>query len=177
MIALVPKRVATRQFCSIRCRGLAQKEVAAQWPMRFWAKVIKQAECWPFTGAKHHFGYGVFRPPGKAMTTSHRVAWELTHGPIPDGQCVLHRCDNPPCCNPDHLFLGTQEDNARDRVAKRRTAYGENAGPAKLKDSDVIRIRGLVASGVLQKTLCTTYGISRASMSQVVNRKTWRHLA
>lgn len=92
-------------------------------PDRFWPRVDKSGDCWLWTGARMKNGYGVVwlaEPIGR-MGLVHRVAWELTNGPIPDGLFACHRCDNPPCCNPDHLFLGTVRDNALDMVAKGRS--------------------------------------------------------
>lgn len=88
---------------------------------RFWMKVNKTDGCWLWTAATFAYGYGIFRVDGRNQY-AHRVAWELTNGPIPDGLSCLHRCDVPGCVNPDHLFLGTQGDNARDRNAKGRAA-------------------------------------------------------
>lgn len=95
-------------------------------PERFWRRVRQGSGCWEWQGTRTAQGYGGFRIGG-TMRKAHRVAWELTHGPIPPGAgphgtCVLHRCDNPGCVRPDHLFLGTNRDNARDREAKGRTA-------------------------------------------------------
>lgn len=89
---------------------------------RFWAKVDRSAGpdgCWPFIGACNHDGYGLFSTPD-ALVAASRVAWEITVGLILGGLWVLHHCDNPPCCNPTHLFLGTNSDNQRDSVAKGR---------------------------------------------------------
>ena len=102
--------------------------------------------CQVYTGTKNSSGYGSIKINGK-MVGSHRVAWELANGPIADGMCVLHHCDNPPCCNPDHLFLGTRKDNANDRDAKGRlvTPKGEKNGIATVPDlvvADVIRMKG-----------------------------------
>src|SRR4051812_19427853 len=83
---------------------------------RFWAKVDRTAgpdACWPWMGARFWFGHGAVKVGGRPWGT-HRVAWELTNGAIPAGQQVNHRCDHPPCCNPTHLWLGTQLDNVRD---------------------------------------------------------------
>jgi len=92
---------------------------------RLWSSLDKSAGpagCWPFTGQRMRRGlpYGLIFD--RRTRRAHRVAWELTHGPIPEGLNVLHRCDNPPCCNPAHLFLGTDGDNAADREAKGRSA-------------------------------------------------------
>lgn len=90
---------------------------------RFWEKVDRRSpdECWPWLGrARTSFGYGAFAIGRDRANRAHRIAWELTNGPVPVGLSALHRCDNPPCCNPAHLFLGTQADNIADMVAKGR---------------------------------------------------------
>lgn len=91
---------------------------------RFWSKVARRAteECWPFIGGRVPFGYGTFYFQGR-LVLAHRISWVLTNGEIPNGLCVLHRCDNPPCVNPSHLFLGTKSDNTLDASAKGRLAY------------------------------------------------------
>ncbi len=88
---------------------------------RFWAKVDIGApdKCWEWQASCNPAGYGGFQFNGR-FGKAHRAAWELANGPIPEGICVLHRCDNPPCCNPAHLWLGTYADNHRDAVAKGR---------------------------------------------------------
>lgn len=98
---------------------------------RFWAKVAVAGpdECWEWTASKTQHGYGqimVTASPRK-ITRAHRAAWVLTCGPVPDGMVVCHRCDNPGCCNPAHLFVGTQLDNIADMVAK-----GRNVVPGKV---------------------------------------------
>jgi hypothetical protein len=83
--------------------------------------------CWEYQGSRQRFGYGRLQVSGVRHLT-HRLAYELVNGPIPKGQEVLHRCDNPPCCNPSHLFLGSKADNCKDRAAKHRTASGDSHG-------------------------------------------------
>src|SRR5947209_19331427 len=88
---------------------------------RFWPKVQKGSDCWEWKAGRKggKFRYGIITIHSKDEL-AHRVAWKLTNGPIPDGLWVLHKCDNPPCVRPDHLFLGTQEDNNRDAWEKHR---------------------------------------------------------
>lgn len=91
--------------------------------VRFWAKVARAGpdECWLWTAGKSDSGYGVFGV-GKATDKASRISWRLERGPIPEGMHVLHRCDNPPCVNPAHLFLGTNDDNVRDMLEKGRNS-------------------------------------------------------
>jgi len=86
---------------------------------RFWARIEKGNDCWPWKSRTDKDGYGKVHWAGES-NRAHRVAWEITNGPIPDGLLVCHSCDNPPCCNPSHLFLGTNAENMRDASAKRR---------------------------------------------------------
>ncbi len=96
---------------------------------RLWARVDRSAgeqACWPWTGAKKQGGYGKIGKGGdEGWVLTHRVAWEMAHGRIPEGKVVCHTCDNPSCCNPGHLFIGTQADNLRDMRAKNRHCHGE----------------------------------------------------
>lgn len=90
--------------------------------LSFWACAdCAGAGCWEWSGLRSARGYGRF---GHDSRRAHRIAWELTFGPVPDGLLVCHTCDNPPCIRPEHLFLGTDADNARDMVAKGRGRYG-----------------------------------------------------
>lgn len=93
---------------------------------RFWSKVLIGNECWEWQAACHRHGHGMFALRGR-MHYAHRVAWELWYGPVPDGLFVLHRCDNPPCARPDHLFLGTQTDNMADAFQKGRMVFPVSA--------------------------------------------------
>lgn len=144
---------------------------------RFWEKVNKNGpdECWPWTGGATPEGYGRFGIGNKAMCSSTHFSWELHHGsPVPDGLWVLHRCDNPPCVNPAHLFVGTQLDNMRDRNAKGRAnlARGERAGRVKLTEADVRKIR----AGGKPRDLAAHFGVNESTISDVRTGRSWKHL-
>lgn len=112
-----------------------------------------------------HKGYGRGLERQGQRTRAHRQAWIATYGPIPDGLWVLHRCDNPPCVNPDHLFLGTHADNMADMVRKGRSTLGQRNGQAKLTDEDVVAIR--TATDTTQVALAARYGISQPYVSRI----------
>lgn len=123
-------------------RGNQQSGISPTPEQRFWAKVDKSSECWVWTAGRQHFGHGKFRPNGSAPhVLAHRFSYELAYGPIPDGLFVLHKCDNPPCVRPDHLFLGTQDDNMKDKVRKGRQAKGPENGRSKLTWEQAAEIR------------------------------------
>lgn len=136
--------------------------------------------CWPFIGAKSN-GYGSLRVDGRTAF-AHRVSYELFVGPIPDGESVLHRCDNRPCCNPIHLFAGTQLANIQDCVAKGRFVppprmVGSGHVEAKLTDNDVRAIRALSDQGMFQRDIAARFGVSQTLVSKIVRGVSWRHVA
>lgn len=128
--------------------------------------------CWEWTGYRLHFGHGALRINYTRWRT-HRLAWDEFIGPIPDGLGVLHRCDNPPCWNLDHLFLGTRDENRSDCLAKGRQAKGENVHCHRFIEAEVLAIR---YSTEPTKTLATRYGVARTSIQRIRARKTWKHL-
>jgi len=128
--------------------------------------------CWCVDGARR---YGRVRYEGQIVMT-HRWAWEREHGPVPDGLHVLHRCDNPPCINVEHLFLGTSADNNADKSAKGRQARGDRCGNAKVTEEDVRAIRLLRSSGERLSALAARYGISETQVSDIARRKSWAHV-
>lgn len=157
---------------------------------RFWKFVDKRPDgCWFWTGAHNEFGYGRVHVrrvgyPQKA----HRVSWELAHGSIHDGINVLHRCDNPPCVNPEHLYLGTLTDNSRDSWERTRTQRGhreqqaarlrgERAPWHKLNEEQVRELRRLAASGESAPALGRRFGLSRTYVWKIIKREAWRHVA
>jgi DNA-binding transcriptional regulator YiaG len=141
---------------------------------QFWAQVAKQPNgCWVWQGVKR-LGYGMVYIDGHS-TGAHRVAWRLLRGPIPAGLFVCHACDNPPCCNPDHLFLGTPADNMADCVRKQRHARGERIASAKLTAQDIDAIRQRAANGATDKDLAAAFGVSESHIAHVVAGRVWQN--
>jgi len=150
--------------------------------------------CLIWIGNKLPAGYGIIAEGGSGgkMLSAHRLAWQMVNGPIPNGLCVLHQCDNPSCVNPDHLFLGTNSDNSSDMVRKGRQASGQRNGclthpekvrrgekhvRAKLTESDVLKIRSEYASGNgTMKHFALQYGVSVRCIFFVIHRRNWTHV-
>ena len=144
---------------------------------RLWSKVhiSDPTSCWLFLGAKTARGYGKIGLDNKTLLT-HRVVYCDVYGDLLDDDVVLHRCDNPSCCNPTHLFKGTLSDNTQDMIAKGRhfTPWrGEPANHSKLTAEQVREIR---ASKLGSRRLCRVYGVSRGTIASVKRGKTWRHI-
>jgi hypothetical protein len=108
------------------------------------------------------------------MTAAHRVAWILSNGQIPPDGILIHHCDNPPCCNPSHLSIGTHQDNRDDCVSKRRQASGEKQGLAKLTWKLVREMRQLHQSGMLIKDIALKYGVHKSVARKAIRAITWR---
>ena len=136
---------------------------------RFWSKVDKRGpeECWEWTRYSNARGYGKFRLNDKSVF-AHRVAWEMSNGTIPNGLCVCHTCDNPSCCNPAHLSLGTPKDNMCDARDKGRMS--------KLAESDVLCVRYWLKKGHTQEKIAEAFGVSRATVGHIKTGVTWGYL-
>jgi hypothetical protein len=151
---------------------------------RFWKLVDRRGpnQCWEFKGSKGRNGYGQVWSYGKIIRT-HRFSWTIHHGPIPDGMFVCHRCDNPSCVNPDHLFLGTHLENMADMTRKGR---GRNSGEGRpgennpchiLTEVDVLAIRNdPELSKLSQVEVGLRFGVSRQTVSDIRSGKRWRYL-
>ena len=149
---------------------------------RLWRRVDKNgskigymdSRCWEWQGYRLKEGYGHIKE-GKTMTLTHRLSWRVNFGEIPEAMLVLHRCDNPSCVNPDHLFLGTHQDNMDDRGAKGRQANqgGEKNGRSKLDSISVIEIRNSLLS---RKELAKLYLVSKSLIDKIINRNVWTHI-
>lgn len=152
---------------------------------RFWRNVdvSDDGRCWDWTSCAQSRSraqrfYGVLRTlhDGKSIgLRAHRVAWAVKNGPIPDGLFVCHHCDNSLCCNPAHLFLGTNQDNVDDRNRKQRQARGSNQGAAKLTEELVRELR-IRAQSETRAATAKAFGISEQHVRDIVARRFWKHV-
>lgn len=178
LLSRSPSQVTGHVFCDKECR---RTFITTPLEERFWQRVEKTAICWLWKGGCSQHGYGIFSTTKRAdnprkyhQTVAHRMAWELTYGPIPPGQEVCHNCpggDNPRCVNPDHLFLGTQADNMRDAVRKGR----HYSHPRKLSDAQAVfalMMRGRLS----QKCLARALGVTATAIQQLHERKTYKDI-
>lgn len=144
---------------------------------RFWARVHRAEGdvCWLWTGARYPKGYGKVALPRangspQVLDGAHRVAWLLTHGPVPAGLWVLHRCDNPPCCRPGHLFLGTHADNMRDMHEKGRGGtLGMRPSSARFTDAEVASIRARAQAGESHRSIARSLNADRRQIDRIVS--------
>lgn len=137
--------------------------------VRYMSQVVKTETCWFWQGCKNDDGYPWISFHGKS-DHGNRVFWKLFKGEIPDKLHVLHTCDNPGCVNPDHLYLGTQKENQRDRVMRGRHNM------AKLSPNQITEIRSLYIQGLSQRNIASKFGISQGHVSDIVNKHRWSYL-
>ena len=177
--------------CQCGCGGIVRQGRkflrGHHWKVRtpeqyFWPRVLKTDDCWIWTGPVSNSGYGVVMFQRKNYLV-HRLSYELHFGPIPDDMWVLHRCDNPICVRPDHLFLGTPQDNTSDMIAKNRRISptpnpkrGQEHPMAKLTGIQVDKIRSLYATGQYkQANLARRYGVTRTTICDILHGRIWKH--
>ena len=151
---------------------------------RFWSHVLRVFDvksCWLWDGSRTEKGYGRFQVGGR-VERAHRFAYELASGPIPEGMLVLHKCDNPPCVRPSHLFVGTPSDNTNDMLLRKgrwrrpRTLAGVRNHSARLNDDAVRDARARYADGEAMATLASEHGVSISAMRRAVSGATWSHV-
>jgi hypothetical protein len=139
------------------------------------------SKCLFWAGARLESGYGRIWWKTKAIST-HRASWEAHNGPIPDGLCVLHHCDNPPCINPSHLFLGTMSDNSADMVAKGRRRntplFGDDNPHAQLTKQQVMEIKWLLANvpGMSLQVIANKYNVTKSAVNHIKHGRGWEHV-
>lgn len=172
-----PFEHAKRLYCSRACSSLSRAVPPEDRISRY--VTINDAGCWEWTLYRDRKGYGrASTPPGLIGCTevlAHRVSWILHRGPIPNGMHVLHHCDNPPCCNPDHLYIGTNDENMRDRIARGRCSSlpGEANPKARLSEAQVLLIR---EDNRTHSAIAASFGVTQATVSCIKRGVTWRHL-
>ncbi len=161
-------------------------ELSAKTVQALWSRVEKRSNgCWEYVGGRNR-NYGTITINNKSYLVS-RVVYKMHYSIDPGEMLVLHRCDNPPCCNPEHLFLGTTQDNVRDRCEKGRTgdmskrdlsiyARGEKQGSAKLTADKVREIRQRKANGETTRKLARDFEVAQATVWRVVQRLFWKHV-
>lgn len=148
----------------------------------FWDRVYslteRNGECLLFTGSKDDCGYGRINQNGK-LVRLHRAVWERDHWPLGDGWVVMHTCDNPACIEPTHLRVGTQRDNIADMDAKkrRRSLVGSQHGRAKLTESDIPRIRLLLARGDTCASIGAIFGVTEMMIRHIKKGRAWTHVS
>lgn len=159
----------------IENRYASHKRRAATYIERFWSRVDKRQEddCWPWLGTTNQTGYGVVRLGGR-YEIAHRVAWQIHNNRvIPEALFGCHSCDNPVCCNPNHIFLGTPADNSSDMVRKGRSHSPADGGPnAKLTRSDADAIYSLKGTRK-QLSVAEQFGVSQSTVSLIWNERIW----
>lgn len=175
-----------QRYCSSKCfltsrRGKVRQSMA-QFKRNFWANVKRNSpdDCWEWQGCRNKGGYGVSCGPNYRtlnrygrVVLAHRLAVILTTGENPKGKFVCHKCDNPPCCNPRHLFVGTPLDNSRDAARKGRHLRGEENPHAKLTRKDIEFIR---SSPLRNVDLSAIFLVENSHISAIRSRKKWKHV-
>jgi hypothetical protein len=146
------------------------------WLETFWSHVDKSNDCWVWTSSVDRRGYGLFGATRAPIRAAHRLSWYIATGEDPGTLHVCHHCDNPPCVNPAHLFLGNDAANHADMATKQRSSWGERSGHAKLTEGDVREIRQLAARGVRHAEIAERFSVSRVTVSDIHRRKSWYQL-
>ena len=147
---------------------------------RLWSRIDRSGPggCWVWQGSRHPYGYGSIRS-GKTSLYTHRVAYECRRGKIPEGMCVLHRGDNPACCNPGHLFLGTRKDNADDMIRKGRDSLsrpGDLNPKSILREAQVAVIKKRLRRGESPTCIVKDYVVCRQAIYDIKRGRNWKHV-
>lgn len=153
--------------------------ITAEQAERFFSRFTRAEGCWEWQGHPDEDGYGQMRIGKRRVAKAHRISWMIHKGIVPDGLCVLHRCDNPPCVNPDHLFLGTSTDNNKDRDSKGRgnAPKGERVRSAKLTNMTAAQIlQDFIPGTTTEAHLAKKYGVTQGAINSLLRGRSWKHL-
>jgi hypothetical protein len=173
------KRKSNPQYCTLECQAAACRKLSSENEEdRFWKWVTigMEDQCWEWTGYKNKLGYGRFTRAGKTGTQmAHRIAFEFVNGPLPRHLFTCHKCDNPPCCNPNHLFAGTAAENFQDAVQKGRWVHpggvrGERASKSRLTESQV---KEIFLSDEANSVLAERYSVTSTAIYWIKKQKNW----
>jgi hypothetical protein len=173
-------KTSSAKYCKMHATRLARTGMLELRPKKdkLAEEIRKDASgCWIYEGYKNNTGYGRLCVNRKSIL-AHRLMYERTFGPIPNRLEVCHKCDNPACVNPDHLFLGTHLDNMRDMVNKGREAHvmGEHSGNAKLKESQVIQIYNMRNCGLSSSKIAILFGVGKSTIKRIMQGQSWKCL-
>ena len=170
---IIPSRIKYgATFCNRKCYNAYRKSIPRS--EIFWNRVEKTDSCWMWKACTNKV-YGIFFPAKKERWYAHRYSYFLSFGKIPENMSVLHKCDTPLCVNPEHLFIGTQQDNMKDMKNKNRGVKGETQGGAKLKENDIIEIRKKALT-MTHAEICKSYNVNRRTIGKIVNYDRWKHV-
>ena len=137
-----------------------------------------ESGCWIWMASCAGKGYGQIKLPGeRRQIYAHRLSYLIHKGPLPEGKHICHTCDNPRCVNPDHLFVGTSQDNHDDMKNKGRHTYGEKSATAKSTTKDVLQMKAMIAAGVPQTKIAALFGLHQTTVSKINRAERWKHLA
>lgn len=174
-------RIKTIKFCSPKCRNkskvLDESTCEIRLSLRFYKNIIISDDCWGWSGTIMN-GYGKLQVKNRQIL-AHRYSWQIHNGPIPFGLHVLHHCDNPPCSNPKHLFLGTDKDNSDDKLKKGRGNHlkGENAPCNVLTNSQVGEIKILLSTtNISQYKLAKIFNVHKSTINNIQSDRGWNHI-
>jgi HNH endonuclease/Helix-turn-helix domain len=156
--------------------GWTEEFYAKRFERRFWKQIKKTDTCWIWKGPKNSCGYGTMARRGYGIVRAHRVSWEFHFGIPPKNMCVCHKCDNPPCVRPEHLWLGTREENMMDAHKKGRLRKGEESGTSKLKNFQIEEIRKLRKEGFTQSEIGEKMGVKGSTIAHILQGHTWKHI-
>lgn len=169
-----PTAYKRQKHCDWKCARAGRKHTPEKAAALFWSRVNKlPSGCWEYTRARDKWGYGDVQFLGKHVQ-AHRLAWRLLRSE-PGEMDVLHKCNNPPCCNPDHLYLGDDFDNSRDRVEAGRQPSGVAVHSCKLTPEQVIEIRRLKGT-TAQRIIAEKYGVSQTAIGAIFRGRSWKQI-